>query len=894
MRDGNKTGVLSGGVASEFQERVISERLKRERRNIEQLEQCDKVSSSSPRQDDTETKDDDDDMETEETKEEAAERELKEKEEEIRKLEEKRKLLENYYKKKLKEKVDSSQEDSPKKNQKKLESKLKSTESRKSGEKHKRKIEDSDSDESDPEDSSQSISSSSDSEKHRHKSKRKRRSKSKSKRSKLRKSRDCSRHESKKNKRKSRRRSSSSTSEDNSSNARSRSTSEKSETIKKMSDKNMSDNLLSTKEPKKENKLNVNLFKSTENDLKMLLKASESASPSYTVPSQLKVKSISQLVDEKEMIDEVFSDTEQTDGKPFLESVDKFASKSSKQSSSPKKSGSSHHKDKTSSSDRRSKSSSHKSSSSRHKSRHKSSSSSNRHKSKHKSSSTRRESSKEKRRRKSESESKTVVEEREVDDAKSPLPDFSEELALLPDFSVEDTGDDYNNVSDGLEEMFAGVEDEDELQRIFQQYEPELTDADGASLRKQKQLDEKEKSQTLSSSESLIGKKRVAHGGSESSDKRPLHLKKPAIRTPAQALHDRYKKLQQMREQRLIEKKLTELTEEDPGEGTSSSLSRKPRVAHSGAGQTPVVMNKAQQQLMAREKAKTAAPLTPAVTKAKGGERVAHTPSCHTVSRPLVTPDRSGKVPTTVRQKYLNSIIEECLKISGGDELEAYTRAEREEKECCRKATSRMFYLNLIVNCVKKLRTEAAAVAARPKQSRPLSESLTEKRPLLTTHLQVLAGKKGTIGTWSNERSASLTVSDVDEKLLFAVMQKYVLTEQQLVDNGYPRTDPTDPGRVTMKKEERRKVDPEKARLVALDDEKRLCERCGDIYLVREDGTQVSTEPCVHHWGRLFRRKGNRGETHPQPGHTELCIYPRNNQNGHFFFGISDFLSFQV
>ena len=69
-------------MASEFQERVISERLKLERRNLEQLEQCDKVSSSSPRQDDT--KDDEDtEVNTEEdsqaeTEEAIAERKLKE------------------------------------------------------------------------------------------------------------------------------------------------------------------------------------------------------------------------------------------------------------------------------------------------------------------------------------------------------------------------------------------------------------------------------------------------------------------------------------------------------------------------------------------------------------------------------------------------------------------------------------------------------------------------------------------------------------------------------------------------------------------------------------------------------------------------------------------------
>lgn len=41
-------------------------------------------------------------------------------------------------------------------------------------------------------------------------------------------------------------------------------------------------------------------------------------------------------------------------------------------------------------------------------------------------------------------------------------------------------------------------------------------------------------------------------------------------------------------------------------------------------------------------------------------------------------------MPTNVRQRYLHSIIDECLKISGGDELAAQERAGREEADCNR------------------------------------------------------------------------------------------------------------------------------------------------------------------------------------------------------------------
>ena len=335
---------------------------------------------------------------------------------------------------------------------------------------------------------------------------------------------------------------------------------------------------------------------------------------------------------------------------------------------------------------------------------------------------------------------------------------------MLPDFMDEDIGD-FDNVADGLEEMFAGVDEEDELQRIFEEYQPgadlNLIQED-ASLRKQKQLEEKARLQAepSSSSSSAAGKKRVAHEGAETSEKRPLHMRKPSQRSPAQVMADRYRKLQMMRQQQMIEKRMSELTEQDPGEGPSTSTSSqglgsssgKSRVAHTASAQSPAVLSKAKQQLAAREKAKEvlARPSkTPAVTNTKGTARTAHTPTTAAVTRPLVTPDPHSKVPNTVRQKYLDTIIVECLKISGGDELEAYTRAEREEQSCCRKASSRMLYLNLVVSCIKRLRAEAAQ---RPSPTtKKASLNLAEKRPMLTTHMQVLAGKPGSVGTWSIE-----------------------------------------------------------------------------------------------------------------------------------------------
>ncbi len=67
---------------------------------------------------------------------------------------------------------------------------------------------------------------------------------------------------------------------------------------------------------------------------------------------------------------------------------------------------------------------------------------------------------------------------------------------------------------------------------------------------------------------------------------------------------------------------------------------------------------------------------------------------------------------------------------------------------------SRAIYLNVVVNAIKKLRGEATLAAKQPVPgSSSGARDLTKPAGgLLTTHLQVLAGKPGTVGTWSFEK----------------------------------------------------------------------------------------------------------------------------------------------
>ena len=69
----------------------------------------------------------------------------------------------------------------------------------------------------------------------------------------------------------------------------------------------------------------------------------------------------------------------------------------------------------------------------------------------------------------------------------------------------------------------------------------------------------------------------------------------------------------------------------------------------------------------------------------------------------------------------------------------------------------RMIYLNVVVNVIKKLRSEAAEAAKnKPASTSSSTSSTRDAMPnLITTHLQVLAGKPGTVGTWSIEKKTA-------------------------------------------------------------------------------------------------------------------------------------------
>ncbi len=435
----------------------------------------------------------------------------------------------------------------------------------------------------------------------------------------------------------------------------------------------------------------------------------------------------------------------------------------------------------------------------------------------------------------------------------SPLPDISQELDMLPDdldeFSVNavSSADVDSDVDNGDNDNSALHED-DELRRIFDEYEPpphKKSDPNSiTAVEKKNYVAEK----TNAFMEPAQTKKRTAHaaaaaGGVDGATRQKM-LKKP---TPAQMMMARFKQAQTQRRDQDLEAKMAELIEGREQPMQTEEEERRERL---------------RRKLEARRAATESDPTKRTVAHTvKGMPRLAHTPKEEKVLRkPIIENDtRNVKIPVSVRQRYLDTLVDECLKLSGGDEQRAYRRAVDEEKQCCEKSKTRSVYLSVVVNRIKKLRGEAASTTTSASTVSNNHIKKQQPRNMLTTHMQVLAGKSGTIGTWSIEKrpkETNLDGGEIDSEVVYAVLKRYVLTPQQLEENGYPMPDPAEKGKAIVKEDPLRPRKPQPS-----EPDRRNCDRCLREYRVDDSGRQVDQEECMFHWGRLYKMRGNRGTT---------------------------------
>ncbi|XP_063003242.1 RNA exonuclease 1 homolog isoform X2 [Elgaria multicarinata webbii] len=245
-------------------------------------------------------------------------------------------------------------------------------------------------------------------------------------------------------------------------------------------------------------------------------------------------------------------------------------------------------------------------------------------------------------------------------------------------------------------------------------------------------------------------------------------------------------------------------------------------------------------------KARTFAGMASKTTTTNVPKRIAHAPTLQsaTLKRPVIPTEFGAKVPTNVRQRYLNLFIDECLK-SCLSQQEAFDKALAEEKLAYERSTSRNIYLNVAVNTLKKLRSLLPS---------PSQDSRKFSNRKLVSHEAMLGGKLAARTSFTLNRTTSLRVEDLTGAALYRRLKEYVLTEEDLKEHGYPMPCPEKPGRAIVFTAEERKM---------ADGPCRVCCRCGAEYMVTASGNCVRKEECVHHWGRLRKQRVPGGwETH--------------------------------
>ncbi|XP_056376826.1 RNA exonuclease 1 homolog isoform X2 [Hyla sarda] len=190
-----------------------------------------------------------------------------------------------------------------------------------------------------------------------------------------------------------------------------------------------------------------------------------------------------------------------------------------------------------------------------------------------------------------------------------------------------------------------------------------------------------------------------------------------------------------------------------------------------------------------------------------------------TRKRQTVTTESGSKVPHETRQRYVNSFVEVFLKESATVQ-EAFDKALAEEKSIYDRCGSKNMYLNIAVNSLKKLRDQ---------QNVQLG-------------LQKSDGKKMKGGLKNQVDKNELTGSN-----LYNLLKEYLLSEDQLLENGYPRPNPDKPGSAL--------IHCTVTKTIGSDALRRVCCRCGETYSVTLHGKHLRKEECTYHSGRVLRHK---------------------------------------
>ncbi|XP_017377280.1 exonuclease GOR-like [Cebus imitator] len=177
-------------------------------------------------------------------------------------------------------------------------------------------------------------------------------------------------------------------------------------------------------------------------------------------------------------------------------------------------------------------------------------------------------------------------------------------------------------------------------------------------------------------------------------------------------------------------------------------------------------------------------------------KQMVHRPSLQSSKKPIILQQSGCQVPTVIRRGFRQLFTKECLKFCASKQ-EAEEKALNEEKVAYYSSRSLDIYLNVALDTLKRLR------------------GLTPS-----------------------------SMPGLSRTALYSRLEEFLLTRDQLKENGYPFPHPVRPGGAVLFTGQGK--GPRDG-----DSSCRVCCRCGTEYLVSSSGRCVRDQVCSYHWGRL-------------------------------------------
>ncbi|KAK0162199.1 hypothetical protein PV327_008553 [Microctonus hyperodae] len=410
---------------------------------------------------------------------------------------------------------------------------------------------------------------------------------------------------------------------------------------------------------------------------------------------------------------------------------------------------------------------------------------------------------------------------------------------------------------------------EEECLKIFQEYQVSDHPKGVTTKHEPAKLDTEEIEGT--------GKKRVAHPSAANSVVRTLGPSNPPkrLQNPQQRMYERWRLMREAAAEKAVEKatalpKSHSITDKDSSINITPVITKELKTQENikltndsqvnGNGRmriapVPYARSLEMTKKKVLENAAAAAAATTSTTKShqelktvaqttKGGPRVAHIPQVvPQLSRPEPLHVTTQKFPINVRQYYVNLMHDICIQIYTSAE-DAAQRALREEHMCHERCKALPVYKNSCMLAAHRLRKEVDQG-----NSGGGSNIVAPSGSGMISHDAILAGK--TKGSWGVVKTKK-AITNFKGPALYCMLKKWIMTEQQLRDNGFPRIHPDGPkGRAKVYV-----INTRNQSILSKVPNERYCSRCGQTYMVDKFGVAIQQRSCIYHWGRKFTIRG--------------------------------------